>query len=182
MSGRKPSRREALIATLGIAGGLAGLSTGCGYRVSGKADLLPTHIKSIAIPAFGNVTTRYKLTERLPAAIGREFISRTRYRVVADPNEADAILNGVVSNYISYPTVFDTSGRASGIQLSVFLQMTLVERASGAVLYSQPNMEFRQRYEIAVDQRAYFEESDAALERLSGDVARAVVSAILERF
>jgi hypothetical protein len=43
-------------------------------------------------------------------------------------------------------------------------------------------MEYRARYEIAVDQRAYFDESDAALERLSREVARAVVSRIVEDF
>jgi hypothetical protein len=43
-------------------------------------------------------------------------------------------------------------------------------------------MEFRERYEISVDQRAYFDESDAALDRLTEDVARTMVSAILEKF
>jgi hypothetical protein len=43
-------------------------------------------------------------------------------------------------------------------------------------------MEFRQRYEISVDQLAYFEESDVALARLSQDVARTLVSSILENF
>jgi hypothetical protein len=43
-------------------------------------------------------------------------------------------------------------------------------------------MDFRQRYEIAVDQTAYFEESDVALDRLSRDVARALVSSVLEAF
>ena len=43
-------------------------------------------------------------------------------------------------------------------------------------------MEFRERYEVSVDPSAYLEESDAALTRLSRDVARTVVSAVLERF
>ncbi len=158
-------------------------ASGCGYHVSGHADLLPAKIKSIAIPAFGNVTTRYKLTDQLPAALTREFISRTRYRVVADPNEADAVLTGTVANYLSNPTVFDpSSGRASGVLVYVYLQVTLRDRATGTVLYSQPNLEFRQRYEISVDQQAYFDESDPAMQRLSQDVARAVVSGVLEAF
>jgi hypothetical protein len=33
-----------------------------------------------------------------------------------------------------------------------------------------------------VDPNAYFEESDAAMDRLSRDVARTVVSGILEKF
>lgn len=162
---------------------LAAVVTGCGYHVSGHSDLLPAKVKTIAIPSFGNVTIRYRLTDRLPAAIAREFISRTRYRIVADPRDADAILSGAVINYFSNPTVFDpTTGRASGVQVNVYLQITLRDQASGKVLYSQPNMEFKQRYEISADPRAFFDESDSALDRLSQDVARTLVSAILSGF
>ena len=159
------------------------LPAGCGYHVSGHADLLPKNLHSIAIPAFANLTVRYKLSDRLPAALTREFISRTRYRIVADPNEADAVLNGAVVAYRSYPTVLDpATDRASGAQLAVTLNVTLRERASGAVLFNRPSMEVRERYEISVDQRAYFEESDIALDRLSRQVAKELVSAILEAF
>src|SRR5262245_17877615 len=159
------------------------LLAGCGYHVGGRADLLPKNIKTIAIPAFGNVSARYKLAERLPADMTREFISRTRYRIVADPREADAILTGAVVNFSAYPTIFDpTTGRGTGVQAIVVVQITLTDRATGAVLFSRPGMELRERYEISVDPRAYFDESAAALDRLSRDVARSVVSAVLENF
>ena len=64
----------------------------------------------------------------------------------------------------------------------VILQVTLTDRSNNATLFSRPNLEARERYEISVDPRAYFEESDVAMERLSRDVARQVVSAILENF
>ncbi|MEX2262885.1 MAG: LPS assembly lipoprotein LptE [Bryobacteraceae bacterium] len=156
---------------------------GCGYHVAGRADLLPKSIKVIAIPGFQNATMRYKLAERLPGAVTREFLSRTRYDIVSDPNAADAILTGAVVNYFAYPTTFDPiTNRAAGVQASVTLQVTLQERATGKVLFTRPSMQIRERYEISVDQRAYFEESDTAMERLSRDVARSLVSAILENF
>jgi outer membrane lipopolysaccharide assembly protein LptE/RlpB len=159
------------------------LGAGCGYHVAGRADLLPKEIKTIAVPAFANVSTRYRLTQRLPQAITREFISRTRYKVVAEPGAADAVLEGAVVNYFSYPTVFDAAtGRASGIQLIVVLNIKLTERKTGAVLCQHSGMQVQQRYEISSDQLAYFEESDTALDRLSQYVARTVVSAILENF
>ena len=162
---------------------LALLWSGCGYHVSGHADTLPKTIKTIAVPPFSNNTTRYRLTERLPAAITREFLSRTRYKVVGDPKDADAVLNGSVITYAAFPTTFDpATGRASAVQVYVHLGFTLTERATGAVLYSQPNFEARERYEISTDQRAYFEESDPAMDRLSQYVARMVVSAVLEKF
>jgi hypothetical protein len=155
----------------------------CGYHVSGKADLLPKRIRTIAIPAFGNATTKYKLSEQLTSAVTREFISRTQYRIVADPNQAEAILTGAVINFYSYPTIFDpATGRASSVQATVILQIALTDRSNNAVLFTRPNFEVRERYEISVDRSAYFEESDPAMERLSRDVARSVVSAVLEKF
>ncbi|MCW5981143.1 MAG: hypothetical protein KIT09_23875 [Bryobacteraceae bacterium] len=158
-------------------------AAGCGYRVAGRGDLVPREIHAIAIPAFGNATTRYTLTQRLPQAIGREFISRTRYAIVADPEDADAVLEGSVINYFSYPTVFDpATGRAAGVQLILVLDIRLRNRRSGALVFERAGMQVQNRYEISADQAAYFEESDAALERASRDAARTVVSAILENF
>ena len=156
---------------------------GCGYHVSGHADLLPATIKTIAIPAVGNLTNRYKLSDRLASTLTREFISRSRYRIVTDPAQADAVLKAVVVNYFSYPVVSDQkTGRANSVQLSAILQINLTERTTGKLLFSRPNLEVRQRYEISIDQLEYFEESDIALDRLSREVAKSVVSAILEAF
>lgn len=162
---------------------IAAVLSGCGYHVAGRGDLMPRTIKTIAVPAFNNVTTRYKLTDRLPADIAREFIARTRYNIVADPNEADAVLTGAVINQFAYPNVTDpATARATGVLVEVALQITLTERASGKVLFSRPHMIVRERHEISVDPQAYFDESEAAMHRLSRDVARSVVSAILENF
>lgn len=159
----------------------------CGYHIAGQADMVPKTVKVIAVPAFDNITLRYKLTDQLPNAISHEFIARTRYKVVSDPQQADAVLKGSVINFTSFPTVFDqTTGRASGLQVNVRMTITLTDRATGKVIFSRPGYEYHQRYEISVAganaAQQYFEESETALQRLSGDVARDIVTAILENF
>ncbi len=62
------------------------------------------------------------------------------------------------------------------------LSVKLTERATGKILYSNVNFDYRERYEISVDPIAYFEESDAGLNRVAVQVSRQVVSAILEKF
>ena len=52
----------------------------------------------------------------------------------------------------------------------------------GKVLFSRPYLDFRERYEISTSETAYFEENEVAMERLSRDVARTVVSNVLEMF
>ena len=165
------------------AAGFLLLTSSCGYHAGGRGDLIPKTVHTIAIPAFSNVTTRYKLTDQLPEAITREFISRTRYRIVSDTNAADAVLDGAVLSYQSFPTIFDpATGTASAVEVHVGLRLSLRERATGKVLYSRPNYEIRERYEISIDPAAYFEESDSALARASQQTAQQVVSSILEAF
>jgi hypothetical protein len=90
---------------------------------------------------------------------------------------------GTVTLYNAFPTVFDPqTNRQSAVELHVFMQVRMVERATGRVLFSRPNMEMRDRYQIAVNPAAFIEESDAALTRASSMVARQVVSSILENF
>ena len=168
---------------------LAATLAGCGYRIAGQADLLPAEIATIAIPAFENATTRYKLTQELPEALTRELIQRTRYRVVPRPEDADATLFGSVVNYYAYPAINDAqSGRATGMQVLVVLDVRLVRKGTGEMLYRNAALTFQNRYEISPtqsgdgDRPLYFEESDTALQRVSEGVARTVVSAILENF
>lgn len=168
-----------------LAAVLAGLITlvSCGYHVAGHSDLMPKTITTICIPSFSNATTRYKLTDRMPEALAREFISRTRYRIVPDQNTADAVLHGTITNYIAGATVVDPkSGRATAADIHVYLSINLVERATGKMLFNRPSMDARERYEISVNEQQYFEESDAALNRVAQDVARLVVSSILSNF
>jgi hypothetical protein len=156
----------------------------CGYHVAGKADLVPKDIHTIAIPPFSNATVQYKLSDLLPQAIGREFITRTRYKPVNDPTQADAILTGSVVRYVAYPTLINqATGRTSGLQIVLVLDVSLTERATGKVIFKRPAYEAHQRYELSTtDNYQYFNESGAGIQRLSRDVARDLVSSILENF
>jgi hypothetical protein len=157
--------------------------TSCGYHVAGQADLIPKRIQTIAIPAFASGANRYALADSLPNQIAREFTSRTRFHVVLDPNEADAVLRGSINGVSTVPTISDpTSGKATTVQAAVNVSLTLTERATGRVLFSRPSFGERSFYEIAVDPHQAFDESGPAFDRVARDLARDIVSAILENF
>jgi hypothetical protein len=155
---------------------------GCGYHTGPQGTLLPKDVRTVAIPQFGNNTVQYKLASYMSEAVTREFITRTRYRVVADPRQADATLYGSIITISSGATVSDpTTGRGSGAQVTVQMQVRLVAK-DGKVIYTRPNFTFQDRYEISIYPGQYIDESQATLTRLSKDVARSVVSALLENF
>ncbi|HEY3453959.1 MAG TPA: LPS assembly lipoprotein LptE [Bryobacteraceae bacterium] len=166
-----------------ITAGAFAIALACGYHTGGQADLVPKTVQTIAIPAFGSLSTRYVLTDILPREIGREFLSRTRFRIVYDPNTADAILHGTVNTVGVYPTVADpTTNKSTSVRISVVLAASLVERSTGRVLYSRSNWSIHEDYATAVDPHQFFDESGPALDRLSRDVARDIVSAVVENF
>ena len=64
--------------------------------MAGRSSKLPTDWSSIAIPAFKNDTTRYRLEQRLTEAVIHEFLTRTKYRVIQNDEDADGVLHGEV--------------------------------------------------------------------------------------
>ncbi len=157
--------------------------TSCGYHLAGKADTLPDNIQTIAIPAFTNATTEFKIEQYLTQAVVREFISRTRYSVVSDENNADALLRGTVVTFDVIPQNFDpVTSRATSVTTITRVHVDLWDRRQGRSLYLNPNLEQRENYEVSADPDAFIEERGAALRRASQSMARTLVSALLEGF
>jgi hypothetical protein len=163
---------------------LFGAISGCGYHVAGHdANLIPQSIQTIYVPAWENATTRFKLTDSIPQDIGREFISRTRFQVVTKPDNADAILTGTILRQYASPAILDpATSRASAVQVEVTLAARLVDKKTGKTIWENGWFSFKQRYEISTTPTAYVDESGPAVVRLSREVARSVVSAILSNF
>ena len=166
-----------------VSAALAALALfGCGYHMAGTTNMLPASVHTVAIPPFTNATTHTDLGRYLTEALSREVIARTRYAVIADGAQADAVLQCGIANVFAYATTIDAAtGRPTGSQVILQLQIRLVDK-SGKVLYNRPNLEVKDRYEVSTLPNQYFDESQSAYQRLSRNAARAIVSGILENF
>lgn len=155
----------------------------CGYRVAGRGDRLPADIRTLAVPIFTNETPRFRIEQKVSAAITREFIERTRFRITPDPAGADALLKGTIKDVRAGVIAFDLStGRATTLQVQVLAHIDLVDQHTKKVLFSNHNYIFREQYQISQTSSGLFEEQDPALDRLSRDLARSLVTEILENF
>src|ERR1700686_2687345 len=85
-------------------------STGCGYHTAGHAVQLPENVKTIAVPAFVNETSTYRIEQMLTSSVVREFTTRTHYHILNSPGEAaDATLRGTVVSASSTPLTYNTA-------------------------------------------------------------------------
>ena len=158
-------------------------SAGCGYHVAGHSSALPKSIHVIAVPALENKTTSYRLEQKLTAATVHEFLAKTTYKVVSNPEAGDAVLRGKVVSLEAVPLLFDTTtGRATTMLVTVKCEVTFTESATQKVLYHSVNFIFRNQYEISTDLKSFFEEQDPALDRLAQDFAARLVAAVTENY
>jgi len=158
------------------------LSTGCGYHTAGKANLLPSDLRTLAVPAFVNQTQTYKIEQLLTAAVIQEFSTRTTYRVVTQPDSADAVLRGTVLTTSTTPLTYDSkTGRAASVLVIVSMSVSLKDK-QGKVLYQNPSYVFREQYQVSQELSSFFEEDSPAFQRLSREFARTLVSNVLEAF
>ena len=154
----------------------------CGYHTAGHSTLLPSDLRTIAVPAFVNQSQTYKIEQRLTASVVQEFVTRTNYHITSDPNSADATLNGVVLSTHTTPLTYDTkTGRASTVLVIVSMSVSLKDR-QGRALYQNPSYTFREQYQVSEELSSFFEEDSPAFQRLSRDFARTLVSNVLEAF
>lgn len=157
------------------------LLSGCGYHATGRGSL-PANVQSIAVPAFTNVTRSYKIEQVLTSAVVREFVTRTSYRISSNPDDADAVMQGVVTSAQVAPLTYDPStGRISSGLVTVTMRLSLADR-KGKKLYENGQYVFRQQYQVSGEVSSFFEEEGPAVERLSRDFARTLVNDVLEAY
>lgn len=156
---------------------------GCGYHTAGHTVTLPEETKSIAVPVFANDTQTYKVDQLLTAAVVRELVTRTHYHIFNEASpSADATLHGTVLSTYFAPLTYDSqTGRVASVLITVSMKVALTDR-HGATLYQNPSYVFREQYQVSSELGSFFEEDSPALERLSRDFARTLVSNVLEGF
>ena len=155
----------------------------CGYKVAGRGERLPPDIKTIAVPIFVNQSPTFRIEAKLAGSISRELLERTKFQITPNPAGADAVLKGTVKEVTRGVITFDlTTGRASSLQIQVITDVKLEDLHSHKVVYANPNFVFREQYQVSETTSGLFEEDQAALDRLSRDVARTFVTELLENF
>src|SRR5258708_29485767 len=128
------------------------MSTGCGYHTAGHSVQLPENVKTIAVPAFVNETSTYRIEQMLTSSVAREFTTRTHYHILNSPGEtADATLRGTVLSTSASPLTYNsTTGQAASVLVVLSITASLTDR-QGQMLYQNPSYLFREQYEVSQD-------------------------------
>jgi outer membrane lipopolysaccharide assembly protein LptE/RlpB len=154
---------------------------GCGYHTLGAATHLPPEAHTLAVPVFTTRSDTYHTEVVITEAVIREFAARSHLRVTPDTkDDPDVMLHGTILQEAVAPLTYNTSTQQSSSYLITVVAAVKLTNRDGRVLYENKNYVFRQQYQSTTDLPVYFEESPAAIQRLSRDFARALVADVLE--
>src|SRR5688572_25020199 len=179
------SRREVLSALTMLSCSLG--ATSCGYALAGRGSFLPDYIKTLGIPMFGNATQYQTVEQVFTQKVRLEFQSSRRYTVVPSDEGVDGIVRGEISSISLQPVSLNANQLASRTRVTVILRVKFEDVKAGKTLWENPALSFSDEYELAnpsvgQDVSAFVGNERVAMDRLSTDFARSVVSAILEAF
>lgn len=168
--------------------GAAALASGCGYALAGRGSFLPAHIRVVGIPQFENRTTTSRIEQVLTEKVRVEFINRGRYTIRPDTVGADAVLTGEIAAFTVQPVGFTEQQLASRYLFTVIVRVRFTEARTGEVLWSDDGVRFSSEYELstrgntALEGAGFLDQESSAFDRIANDIARTIVTAILEAF
>ena len=157
---------------------------GCGYHLVGVSNNLPANLKSLYVAPLVNQSARSEVDQRLTEQISQEWVRRARFQLVSSADKADAVLSGTVKSAVVNPVQFDAQGRATQYQLTVTVDIQLVDRTreKPVVLWRDERFSRNNSYPVDPNATNYFDREVEAMDTLARDMARDLVTTILEGF
>lgn len=110
----------------------------CGYSTS--PALLPSHLKTIAVPVFENATAEPALEREITDAVISRFVADNHLKVV-DERTATAVLRGKVTLYRNAVFGFSTGrGAAQEYRVTVGTSVKLKDQVKNRELWSDDDL------------------------------------------
>ena len=174
-----PSRSQAAAPCAAL---LLLLLAGCGYHLVGHSSTLPAGLKTVGIPLFVNRTNRPELGQRVTEHVIDEFTTRGRVRILPGEDGAQAVLRGTILSYTQNPVVINELGRATRYEILITAHVILTEIATDKTLWEDDHFLFKRQYDLPASQLQATDPEIVAIDEVSTDFARGVVTSILEGF
>jgi hypothetical protein len=143
----------------------------CGvYSFSGSG--LPSHIKTVAVPLFGNQTAEYGIKEKLTDEILNSLVEDGKLKV-AGRDDADSIINGAVVDYKNVAYTYDKSENVQEYIVRIYVDVSYEDAKERKVIWEQKRMEGWGTYDVQTEPP---EDEEMGRERAIAKLAEDIVN------
>ncbi len=109
----------------------------CAYTTS--TALLPSHLKTVAVPVFENGTTEYTLEQDVTEAVIARFVADNHLKVV-DERSAHAVIKGRITTYRNAVFGFSQAAQAQEYRVTLGVSVTFKDQVKNREMWSAPDM------------------------------------------
>lgn len=108
--------------------------SGCGYNFPGQGPL-PGGVKKVYTPLFSNRTAEPLLENELSTAVSEVFARNRQVVLIEDRQQADAVLEGVISSYGTRAISYDKNDDISEYRATMQVDAKLLQVTDGRLLW-----------------------------------------------
>ena len=139
---------------------------------------LPPHIQSIAIPLFTDRTAEFNIQSDVTDRIRQQFIQENILKL-AEENNANSVLYGVILSLQDKPLVFEESSQGEAVKeyrLTVKIEVEWFDRVNNKTIFKQQYTGYSEYDPTGSTDRIREVALDEALSQIAEDIINSILS------
>ncbi|MGB9735086.1 MAG: LPS assembly lipoprotein LptE [bacterium] len=106
----------------------------CGYNFGRGTGVVPLKVSKIYVPVFINLTNEIGIEDLFTSAMRKTIADSSDAKLVSE-SEAEGVIYGTIVSYSSVPVFFSSTGLANVYQLTVTINIKLVQTMTNKTLW-----------------------------------------------
>ena len=142
-----------------------------------QAQIMPQHIKKIAVRQILNKTEVFALEDKFYNELYDEFLRNGTYQIVPENDGAEGVVITTISRYLNVPVQYDSQLIPTVYQMNIWLDVVLMDKTTNAPVWREPAFMGTQVYAASTLPGGLTEVQarDVVFEQLSRDIVKRTV-------
>ena len=142
-----------------------------------QAQIMPQHIKKVAVRPILNKTEVFALEDKFYNELYDEFLRNGSYQIVSENDDAQGVVLTTVSRYLNVPIQYDSQLIPTVYRMDIWLDVVLMDKTTNEPVWREPAFLGTQIYAASTLPGGMTEVQarDAVFEKLSKDIVKRTV-------
>ena len=103
-----------------------------------QAQIMPQHIKKIAVRPILNKTEVFALEDKFYNELYDEFLRNGMYQIVPENDGAEGVVVTTISRYLNVPIQYDSQLIPTVYKMNIWLDVVLMDKTTNAPVWREP--------------------------------------------
>lgn len=142
-----------------------------------QAQIMPQHIKKIAVRQILNKTEVFALEDKFYNELYDEFLRNGSYQIVPENDGAEGVVVTTISRYLNVPVQYDSQLIPTVYQMNIWLDVVFMDKTTGTPVWREPALMGTQVYAASTlpGGQTEVQVRDVVFEQLSRDIVKRTV-------